>query len=136
MDKELKDLCIKAKKDMESGKYEEAYRSITDAMKDYPDSGIPHNLLGIWEEHKRNHISAMKHFRAAWALEPTLLSARWNLDVYGGENKRAKCAYMEEDVPQEQDKTTYKVVYDEKGVGRLEIFTVFQGIAGFKKKGC
>lgn len=101
MDKRLKELSLQVKQEIEKGNYEAAYRTVTDAMRDYPDSGIPHNLLGILEEHKSDHAGAMKHFRAAWALEPTLLSARWNLELYGEIRRAASCAYMDEDVPQE-----------------------------------
>lgn len=103
MDKELMELCLRVKNELENGNRERAFGDITDAMRDYPDSGVPHNLLGIWEERRNNHVSAMKHFRAAWALEPTLLCARWNLDVYGGGSLTVPCAYVEEDVPQEVD---------------------------------
>lgn len=119
MNKELRDLCFRVKKEIENGNYETAFQFITDSMKNYPNSGVPHNLMGILEEYRRNHIGAMKHFRAAWALEPTLLSARWNLDVFGTDSRRMKCAFLDEDVPEEQDKTQYKWVYDEKGIGHL-----------------
>lgn len=119
MDKELKELCLRVKEEIEKKNYENAYQSIADGMRDYPDSGVPHNLMGIWEEQKQNHVGAMKHFRAAWALEPTFLPARWNMEMYGGGNKKKICAYVEEDVPEEQDKPKYKCVYDEKGIGHM-----------------
>lgn len=119
MEKELKELSLNMKKEVESGNYEKAYRVIVDAMRDYPDSGVPHNLLGILQEHRRNHPGAMKHFRAAWALEPTFLPARWNLEFYGERKQNGRCAYVEEDVPREQKKPQYKCVYDERGIGHM-----------------
>lgn len=119
MEKELRELCLKVKQEVEEGAYEAAYQDITEAMKDKPDSGVPHNLMGILEERKSHHAKAMKHFRAAWALEPTLLPARWNLDVYGSGSRTGICAYLEEDVPQEAEKPKFKWVYDEKGIGHM-----------------
>ena len=117
-----KELCLQVKKEIEEGNMDEAYGKITDAMKKEPDSGIPHNLLGLWEESRGNHAGAMKHFRAAWALEPTLLAARWNMDVYGGMGRGLKPAYTEDEVPKEPDipqKMNDKCVYDEHGIGKF-----------------
>ena len=119
MNQELKELSLQVKKNIENGDYETAYRTITDAMKNYPDSGIPHNLLGILEEYRRNHVGAMKHLRAAWALEPTLLCARWNLEFYGEQRRTGRCAYVDEDVPKNEKKPRYKCVYDERGIGHM-----------------
>lgn len=119
MKEELRELCLDVKKEIEDGDYEAADLEIRNAMKNDPDSGVPHNLMGILQEHRRNHVGAMKHFRAAWALEPTLLCARWNLDVYGGGNRLVKCAYVDDEVPQKHEEQRYKWVYDEKGIGHL-----------------
>ena len=119
MNKKLKKQYLKMKEDIENGNYESAYVAITSAMKDNPDSGVPHNFLGILEERQRNHIGAMKHFRAAWALEPTLLPARWNLDVYGTGRETVKCAFLDEDVPDEEKKPKYICIYDERGIGHM-----------------
>lgn len=114
MEKKLRTLCFDVRDEIEHGTYEKAYELAKKSMSEYPNSGIPHNLIGILEECRNNHISAMKHFRAAWALDPTFLPARWNLELYGGLNKGTKCAYVEEDVPKEQNQPGYKHVYDEK----------------------
>lgn len=120
MDKKLYELCVKVKKEIKKGNDKEAYRDITDAMKNYPDSGVPNNLYGILEEYRLHHFSAMKHFRAAWALDPTFLPARWNMDVYGSGKQAEKCAFLEEDVPRrEQEGCQYKCVYDERGIGHM-----------------
>ncbi len=48
-------------------------------MKDCPDAAEPHNLFGILMEKQGCHISAMKHFRAAWSFG-SFLPARKNID--------------------------------------------------------
>ena len=48
-----------------------------------PHSAIPHNLMGILMEKENNHVLAMKHFRAAYALDPTYIPARYNMEQYG-----------------------------------------------------
>lgn len=62
---------------------EETREMICEAMKEYPDAAQPHNLLGILMETQGNHVSAMKHFRAAWVLDPTFLPARENMENFG-----------------------------------------------------
>lgn len=52
------------------------------AMSDYPDNAVPHNLMGILCEKQNDHVKAMKHFRAAWALDPTYKPALKNLDSF------------------------------------------------------
>lgn len=118
MEERLKELCRRVKEQIENGDEKDAYAGIVQAMEECPDSGIPHNLMGIWKENQGDHPGAMKHFRAAWALEPTFVPARWNLDVYGRDDS-GKCAYTDEDVPEEQEKPGYKWVYDEKGIGHM-----------------
>lgn len=116
---DLRELSFEVKKQIEKGAYEEAHRLIADAMRDYPDSGVPHNLMGILAECQWDHVGAMKHFRAAWALEPTFLPARWNMDRYGSTERTNGFAYVAEDVPQGEQGAGYKVVYDDNGVGHM-----------------
>lgn len=52
-------------------------------MSEAPHAPEPHNLMGIILENENDHIGAMKHFRAAWALDPTYLPARFNMEQYG-----------------------------------------------------
>jgi Flp pilus assembly protein TadD len=63
------------------------------AIGKYPHAPEPHNLMGIWLERNRNHILAMKHFRAAWSLDPTYLPARHNLELYGTFSPKGHCAF-------------------------------------------
>ena len=83
-----------------------------------PHSEIPHNLMGILMEKENNHVQAMKHFRAAYALDPTYIPARYNMEQYGNMYPFGRCAYTEEDCPVQND-LQFKVVYDEHHVGHL-----------------
>ena len=67
-------------------------------------------------EKEGDHPGAMKHFRAAYALDPTYLPARQNLDHYGTFYSRGGCAYDESDCQQEAP-SPYEIEYDEKGIG-------------------
>ena len=64
-------------------KFEQCEKEIETAMAENPHCAIPHNLMGILMEKESNHILAMKHFRAAYALDPTYVPARYNMEQYG-----------------------------------------------------
>lgn len=116
-------LCINVKEYILSGDYENAQKCIINAMAENPHDAIPHNLMGILLEHKNNHMLAMKHFRAAWALDPAYRPAHYNMEKYGedfsnGRNKPD--AYDDSDCSEENKrKDLYKVVYDENGIGHV-----------------
>lgn len=59
---------------------EESYKLILKAIIENPDAPEPHNLLGIWYEFKGNNDLARKHYRAAYALDPTYRPASENLE--------------------------------------------------------
>lgn len=82
---------------IENREYEKCAREIREAMARNPHSAIPHNLMGILLETEQNHILAMKHFRAAYGLDPTYIPARVNMEKYGQNSSERKCAYTEED---------------------------------------
>lgn len=68
------------------------------AMEEEPHSPMPHNLMGILLEQKGEHSLAMKHFRAAYALDPTCTAASFNLEQFSnGESCAAQCAYTDAD---------------------------------------
>ena len=77
--------------------YQTCENIICQAMRSYPHAPQPHNLIGILLEKTGNHPCAMKHFRAAWALDPTYLPARQNLECYGTFFSSGRCAYDEKD---------------------------------------
>lgn len=79
----LQELSENVKKLMKIDKYDEGRSLIGSAMAEYPDAAEPHNLLGVIMEKQGNHVGAMKHFRAAWALDPTFIPARDNMERFG-----------------------------------------------------
>lgn len=81
-DRELINLCNRVKASLSQNAYKECMEDICYAMYLHPDAPEPHNLMGIVMEQQRNHIGAMKHFRAALDLDPTYLPARDNMMDY------------------------------------------------------
>lgn len=59
---------------------EGAYKLIIEDLSNFPDAAEPHNLLGIWHELNGNKDKARKHYRAAFALDPTFKPACRNLE--------------------------------------------------------
>jgi tetratricopeptide (TPR) repeat protein len=117
---ELITLCNTVRELISKRKLNESEELIRQAMAKYPHAPEPHNLMGIQLENKDDYLSAIKHFRAAWALDPTYTPARYNLEQYADMFcKNRKDAYTVDDCPQEQDKELYKTEYDEKGIGHI-----------------
>lgn len=81
-EKELRILSMIICTMVEDENYIEGEEKVREAMCLYPHSPIPHNLMGILLVKQKNHLLALKHFRAAYALDPTYLPARNNLDQY------------------------------------------------------
>ena len=94
---ELRDLCTSVKLFIKKGDYEKSNRLICEAMGRFPHSPQPHNLLGVLMEVTGDHVMAMKHFRAAWDLDPTYKPARQNLSICGNTITDNLCAYDEND---------------------------------------
>ena len=63
--------------------FDECETLVAEAMGKFPHAAEPHNLFGVVLELEGMHPEAMRHFRAAWALDPTYLPARYNLDKFG-----------------------------------------------------
>ncbi len=95
----LHQLCVSVRKYTAERNYQKCVALICEAMGKYPHSPEPHNLFGIVLEKEGDHVEAMKHFRAAWALDPTYLPARQNLEYYGTFYCQGKCAFDEDDCP-------------------------------------
>lgn len=108
---------------IEQGNYESAEMNIAEAMAENPHDANPHNLMGILKEHENDHVLAMKHFRAAWALDPTFRPARFNMNKYAAcfdSGRFNPDAYEDSDCKDEDKKLNlYKVEYDEHGIGRV-----------------
>ena len=59
---------------------ESGYKLISKALLLDPDAPEPHNLLGILAEIRGDNSIARKHYRAAYALDPTYKPACRNLE--------------------------------------------------------
>jgi len=68
---ELTALCDTVRAYVRESDYQKCEFLILDAMKKFPHAPEPHNLIGLLLEMQGDHLAAMKHFRAAWALDPT-----------------------------------------------------------------
>lgn len=120
--KDIRTLCKTIRELIDVKDYEKCESMICSAMERYPHAPEPHNLIGILLEKRGDHLTAMKHFRAAWALDPTYVPARQNLDCYGTFFSSGNCAYDESDCKAEEkseDRINYKIKYDEHGIGRI-----------------
>ena len=65
---------------LKSRSFNSGYKLITNALLLDPDAPEPHNLLGILAELKGDDSIARKHYRAAYALDPTYKPACRNLE--------------------------------------------------------
>lgn len=96
---ELDQLCEAVRRLVLNENYDACWDMIRRAMEKHPHAPQPHNLLGILLEKTGDHGAAMRHFRAAWALDPDYLPAHHNLHTYGTFFSRGGCAFDEADVP-------------------------------------
>lgn len=113
-DEVMIDLCMKVKKYIEEKDWDSCMELIPRYMERYPNSAVPHNLLGIVLESQGHHPDAMRHFRAAWSLDPTFLPASQNIDAYSlyDSEKDVKPAYTVDDcLPERQPTLLEKSVF-------------------------
>ena len=96
-ERELTALCDRVRLLAGKGELEECERFVMDAMGRYPHMPQPHNLMGVLMEIREDHVAAMKHFRAAWALDPAYLPARHNMNLFASFYAIGKCAFDESD---------------------------------------
>ncbi|MCL6598317.1 MAG: hypothetical protein K6T81_06200 [Alicyclobacillus macrosporangiidus] len=75
-----KKLLKEATDKLRNHEFEESYKLIVKSLGLNPHAPEPHNLLGIWFEIKGNKDTARKHYRAAYALDPTYKPACENLE--------------------------------------------------------
>ncbi|MDD8049216.1 MAG: hypothetical protein PHH04_06430 [Thomasclavelia sp.] len=113
--------------------YDNCEQEIVDLMLSNPHSPVPHNLYGIMLEKQHEHILAMKHFRAANALDPTYTPARYNLEKFGGLNSHSFIpAYCMNDcieIVKTKSDSQFDVEYDDHHVGHM-----VRKLRGFKKR--
>lgn len=79
----MNDFCLDIKNTVEHGELSSCFKKIYELMADYPHSPVPHNLLGILFELRGNHLLAMRHLRAAMALDPSYRPAILNMAEFG-----------------------------------------------------
>lgn len=115
---ELDRLCIMVREMVADGALDGCIKLICEAMEHNPGAPQPHNLLGIVLAKKGDYLAAMKHFRAAWALDPTYKPATHNLNTYGTFFSRGKCAFDESDLPPAAPSDAH-IFYDDRGIGRV-----------------
>jgi len=106
--------------ELKEGDYSKAEENIKRAMLERPHSPEAHNLYGILAELESDGSLARKHYRAAYALDPTYKPATRNLErittfEYYLYNKKIDYG----DQPEVEPENPYIVVYDSKHVGRL-----------------
>ena len=102
--------------------FSEAEDEAAHAMAAAPHDAQPHNLMGIIAESRNDHVQAMKHFRAAWALDPTYRPARINMERYGSfSGQMTRPVYDEtECAPSSaQSRPAYRIEYDKHGIGHV-----------------
>jgi Flp pilus assembly protein TadD len=84
--------------------FTDAYRLIVEAIRINPDAPQPHNLLGIWFELNEDGDKARKHYRAAYALDPTFRPACKNLERICTMSDCGRIPYDFGDEPEEDSK--------------------------------
>ena len=102
--------------------FSEAENEAAQAMAIAPHAAQPHNLMGIIAESRNDHVQAMKHFRAAWALDPTYRPARINMERYGSlSGQLHRPVYDETECAPclEENRRGYRMEYDKKGIGHV-----------------
>ena len=97
MEDELMPTIEQAKELIGEKKFKECEALICTAMFEHPHDAIPHNLMGLLLENEDSHVDAMKHFRAAYALNPTYRPSSWNLECFGSFTMQHPCAYFARD---------------------------------------
>lgn len=112
-------ICNKVRELVEDNAYEACDIYLKSIIGKYPHAPEPHNLFGMLLEKEGDHVLAMKHFRVAWALDPTYLPARYNLDIFGTFFSKEKGAFDESDCPPLVERKEYKVEYDKFGLGHI-----------------
>ena len=102
--------------------FSEAEDEAAQAMTAAPHDAQPHNLMGIIAESRNDHVQAMKHFRAAWALDPTYRPARINMERYGsfsGQMTRPVYDATECAPCPAESRPAYRIEYDKHGIGHV-----------------
>lgn len=101
--------------------YSHAEENIRQAMLINPHSPVVHNLYGILEELLKDGDLARKHYRAAYALDPTYKPAIRNLErITEFANWYSRKPIDFGDQPEEEEENPYEIVFDKNNVGHLK----------------
>ena len=111
-------LCREVREAVAHGNYTDCMERVCHYMAVYPSAPHPHNLMGILLEKQGNHTQAMRHFRAAWALDPTYTPAQENLETYATFHSHGQCAFDEGDC-RSRSCSRLTVEYDTNGIGHV-----------------
>ena len=118
--KQMKELTARVRRIVQENHMREAEAAAAKAMADAPHEAQSHNLMGIIMEQENDPIQAMKHFRAAWALDPSFIPARINMERYGSCSfAMPRPAYDEADCPQEANEHKCRIETDGRGIGHV-----------------
>jgi len=118
--KTFDDYIDSAKIALKEGNYTLAEERIKAAMIENPHSPIVHNLYGILEELLKEDNLAHKHYRAAYALDPTYKPAIRNLERITAFGKRTSKKSIDfGDDPEDEEDNLYMIEYDNNHVGHL-----------------
>lgn len=116
----MKDICANIRNIVEGNNNDRfivANEIVSNLMAKYPDSATPHNLMGIIKEMQGDHVLAMKHFRAAYALDPQDKAVKHNFDTLCS-FKSSNRLFQYGDCDLEVRKQ-YVVEYDDRGIGHI-----------------
>ncbi len=121
-EKTFEEYINSAKKALKEGHFPLAEEKMKKAMIENPHSPIVHNLYGILEELIKEDNLAHKHYRAAYALDPTYKPAQRNLErisTFGKQNGMLAIDFGDEPDKDEDEENLYIVEYDKNHVGHL-----------------
>lgn len=96
-------LINQTKKLISQRNFNECEAVICTSMFENPHDAVPHNLMGLMLEAQGCHAEAMKHFRAAKALDPTYKPVDWNLNCYGAFYRKNTPAFCNSDCELQQN---------------------------------
>ena len=106
--------------ELKSKNYIQAEEKIKEAMIINPHLPHAHNLYGILEEYLQEYDLARKHYRAAYALDPTYKPSSRNLERI---SSFYTCIYFSKidfgEKPEEEEHGLYVIIYDKNHVGHL-----------------
>lgn len=115
---ELSQLCSDIRRLAKSGQYDACREIISPAMGSHPDAPQPHNLLGAVLELEGKTLAAMKHYKAACALDQQYAPARINLERLAAFYQANDLAFDESDCPPQQG----RIEYNTYGIGRIKVY--------------